>query len=78
MKMRPSTEVAFNNITDCFSGADGGGAFIMTREMIANLDKMAKDGDLKAEQVIEIVIRMSRLIDTAQRPEAFKRGKKSE
>lgn len=70
MGLFSDTREAFNNITDCFSGADGGVAFIMTKSMIEQLVRQAEAGDDKARQTIEVVHQMSRLIDAAQRHEA--------
>lgn len=67
MDMRSRTEASFRNILDCFSGADGGGSFYALRLLIEEMDKRAKKGDKAAEEVIEEIHRMSRLIDIANR-----------
>lgn len=66
--MTPITEKAFQNILDCFTGADGGIAFINTKLLIEEIDKRAEeqtpDGHA-ASQVIDVVLRFSKLIDVA-------------
>lgn len=53
------------NILDCFSGADGGGRFVLLMSLYAEMQKRAAKGDAAAQEVVAVVARMSRLIDTA-------------
>jgi hypothetical protein len=66
----PGVGVAFNNILDTFTGADGGVRFAKLMWFLADLDVRASNGDKDAEEVLKVVIRMSRLIDitNAEKP----------
>ena len=57
----------FDNILDCFTGADGGGSFINLRVMLEEMEHQEEMGDIPAAQVLQIFSNFSRLIDTAQK-----------
>jgi hypothetical protein len=59
--------VAFDNILDTFSGTDGGVRFARLMGFLVDLDVQASNGDKSAEEILKVVIRMSRLIDIANK-----------
>lgn len=61
--MRITTQAAFQNILDCFSGSDGGVKFAILNEHIKQIDKQALNGDKPSEELILIMSRFSKLID---------------
>jgi hypothetical protein len=61
--MRVTTQAAFQNILDCFSGADGGVKFAILNAHIKQIDKQALNGDKSSEELILIMSRFSKLID---------------
>lgn len=67
MEMRPETEACIHRILDVFTGADGGGSFMDFRTFVETMDQRASEGDKAAEELISIVRRFSRLLDTAER-----------
>lgn len=75
--MRPRTVAAFRNLLNTFSGEDGGGSFQNLRLFIDELEKMAKSGDVAADECVQVMIRMSRMIDTANNAANRFREKKS-
>jgi len=64
---QPEVEAAFNNILETFGGADGGGRFTRLMWFLVDLDVQASNGDKDAEEILKVVIRMSKLIDIANR-----------
>lgn len=60
--MRPGTKAALDAIVDVFTGADGGGDFVIARATIAEMDRQAAAGDRAAAQVIALVCQFSRLV----------------
>lgn len=65
MEARPKTKKAFDNITDTFTGADGGVSFINLRFFIEGLDAKASEGDAESEEILQIMKQFSMLIDIA-------------
>jgi hypothetical protein len=61
----PSLNMQLNNIMNCFSGDDGGVSFIRLRSLIETMHARAVTGDDAAKQLIDVVSKMSRLIDVA-------------
>jgi hypothetical protein len=66
-ELRPELREAVVNIMDCFSGADGGASFHQLRLMLGDMDRMAATGDEPAEEIVEMVLRFSRLISAAKK-----------
>lgn len=67
MEMRAETEKAVLEIMDCFTGADGGAAFIFFRRLVEEMDKRAETGkDPAATEIVLAVVRFARLIRIAQ------------
>ena len=68
-------DYAFNNILDCFTGADGGGAFMDLKMLIEDLERQTiEDHDLAAAEVIQSVFRFNSLINIAVATATTKRG----
>ena len=67
MNLREETKIAFQNILDTMTGADGGVRFIHLKVLIEEMDKRAALGDLGAESIIEVIKQFSRLINVAQK-----------
>lgn len=65
MKLRPATLRHVDNIMDTFAGADGGGKFVCFRILIEEMDRQAGTGDVAAQKIVDVVMRFSRLLDTA-------------
>jgi hypothetical protein len=66
---------AFNNILDCFTGADGGGAFMDLKLLIEDLERQAiEDNDAAAAEVIQSVFRFNSLINIAVAKATARRG----
>jgi hypothetical protein len=61
--MRQETQKAFDNILDCMSGSDGGVKFALFLGGLKEIDDRAKNGDLHAEIIINIMLRFSRAVD---------------
>ena len=58
-------EDAFNNVLDTFAAADGGKRFVYTKILLAEMDRKAEKGDFHAEQILNVLLKFSRLIDIA-------------
>jgi len=72
--MTPELDKSFNNILDCFSGADGCISFIHVKGFLEHLDKLATSEPssiegMAASDLVEIVNKFSRLIDVANNRE---------
>ena len=61
----PILDKAFNAITDCFTGADGGGEFIRLQVLIEEFDRRAVNGDEAADKILCVVYQFARLIKVA-------------
>lgn len=61
------TEDAMKNILDTMTGADGGIAFAKLKAFVEDFANRAMSGDKDAQQVIDVVIRFSNLINYANR-----------
>lgn len=62
-----TTRTAMENLLDTFTGADGGGRYVLFCSLIKELDRRSKDGDEYATQMLTFVHYTSRLIDEANR-----------
>ena len=60
-------EDAFNNVLDTFAAADGGKRFIYTKMLLAEMDKKAEEGDFHAEQILNVLLKFSHLINLANK-----------
>ena len=58
-------ESSFQNILNCFTGADGGVSFIKFRLFIEDMEKQFEEGSDEAGKVLTIMDRFSRMIDIA-------------
>lgn len=58
----PELEAAHMNILDCYGGSDGGIRFV---GLLVLLDRMEAEDSEASRQLIDIVLKMSRLIDAA-------------
>lgn len=68
--MKPITKKAFDNILDCFDGADGGISFVNVRILIERMDELAEERTPEghaASKVIDVMLRFSKLIDVANK-----------
>lgn len=63
----PKLDEAFNAITDCFTGADGGLEFIRLQSLLEEMEKRANAGDQAADKVLCAVYQMARLIQVANK-----------
>lgn len=63
-----TTRTAVENLMDTFAGTDGGAKYIRFCTFIIQLDRQAKAGDGAAVQLLEVVHRMSRFVDIANKP----------
>jgi hypothetical protein len=63
---RPEIQAALDNIVDTITCGDGGGDYLRFRFMLEALDKQAIEGDLVAEQVLDVVRKFSKLIDSSR------------
>lgn len=61
----PKLDEAFNEIMDCFTGADGGVEFTNLKWFLEEFDKRAKSGDLAATKILEVVYQFHKLIKIA-------------
>jgi hypothetical protein len=61
--MKTEHKQAFDNITDTFTGSDGGVKFLMFKVMLESLSYQSLNGDKEAEQIMNIVVQFSKLID---------------
>ena len=76
MKLRPKTQAAFDNILDTMNGADGCGRFVRLLAMVRAMDKLAAEGDENGKQILDVMLRFSKLIDVAnekKKPEKAER-----
>ncbi len=67
MKLRDTTRIAVERILDAFSGADGGGQFMNFRCLIEDMDAKAAEGDEAAENLVDVVMRFARLLQSADK-----------
>lgn len=63
-----TTRTAVENLMDTFTGVDGAAKYVRFCTLLIQLDRQAKDGDKSAVELLEMVHRVSRLIDLANRP----------
>lgn len=56
---------AFQEITDTFSGTDGGVRFVRFRIFLENLERQSLNYDPAADEILDIVKRFDRLIQIA-------------
>ena len=63
----PALNNAFEEITDCFTGTDGGIGFVKLQRLIEDMNRQADTGDKAAEQIINFVHQFSRLIKVANK-----------
>jgi hypothetical protein len=61
--MRKEKQEAFQNIVDCFTGEDGGVKFAFVKKRFDEIDKTAIEGDKASQEIMEIMVRFSRLIN---------------
>jgi hypothetical protein len=61
--MRPGLQQEIRNITEVFSGSDGGVRYMKFRAAMEAIDQQAANGNEAASEIIEIVRRFSVLID---------------
>lgn len=61
--MRQEKQEAFQNIVDCFTGEDGGVKFTFVKKRFDEIDKTAIEGDKASQEIMEIMVRFSRLIN---------------
>lgn len=64
--MNEKLKEAINDIMDTFAGADGGISFVNLRSILENMDKEAGNGNLSAQEILEVVYRFHRLVKMAQ------------
>jgi hypothetical protein len=62
----PGLQEAFDDLLDVFSGGDNSRFFALLG-LVREMDKRATNGDAVAVQVLQTVIRMHNLINTAKR-----------
>jgi hypothetical protein len=55
-----------DELTDCFSGADGGVTFINLRELLKGYAQQAREGDPAAQRLLEIFRQFSNLVYIAK------------
>jgi hypothetical protein len=65
--VRTYTKNCLDNITDTFTGADGGISFIKLKSLVEAMDQKAETGDIAAEQLIGILIKFNNLIKVANK-----------
>lgn len=63
--MNPERKAHFDNILDCMSGADGGIAFMKTKILIEQLEKVEEDGNIEAEKALSAISQFSKFITYA-------------
>jgi hypothetical protein len=61
--MTEITKAAMDNILDTFAGADGGVKFTRVLFAIRKLDEQAVAGNKDAQEIINLVVKFSRLLD---------------
>lgn len=62
----PGVKAAFDDLVDTFGGAEPG-RFYNLLLLVRYLDEKAGEGDEAARPLLELILRMSRLIDAAQK-----------
>ena len=70
--MRQITKDQFDNILDCFTGADGGVRFVNLRAALEQFDKEAVEGNEDSAECLCVLSMFSKFIDYVQ-PEHGKR-----
>jgi hypothetical protein len=65
--MTKETKEAFDNITDTFTGGDGGVRFLKVKFLIEEMDRQSESGNADACQIIRVIKQFSRLIDFANK-----------
>lgn len=65
--MSPATSKSLNHIMGCFSGADGCAPFTKLVGFLRTVDQKAVDGDDAAQQIIDVLHKMSKLITISGR-----------
>lgn len=65
--MVKETKEAFDNITDTFTGGNGGVRFLKVKFLIEEMDKRSESGDADAHQIIRVIEQFSRLINFANK-----------
>ena len=63
--MTPSTKKAFDNIIDVIACTDCGPDLINTKCFIEELDRQAELGDKPSQEILNVVLRFSKLLDIA-------------
>ena len=58
----PVTDPDIQYLLDVFSGADGGGDFIMFRNFIEVMKKRASEGDTASEELVQILRRFTKMV----------------
>ena len=61
----PMLDKAFNEILDCFTGADGGSSFMHLQGFLEEFEKRAANGDEAADKLLTVVYQFARLIKVA-------------
>lgn len=65
--MTPELKNAVNNITDVFTGADGGGNFVdFYHSFLPEFERRALNGDKASEEIIRVVTRFSKLLEVCR------------
>ena len=54
-------------ITDVFTGADGGVAFVKFCSFMQNMEQQAVEGNAAAKDILQIVKRFARLLEVASK-----------
>lgn len=62
----PKVEKAFNDLLDVFSGGDNT-RFVNFLSLVRDLDTQASNGDAASIELLNVIIKMSKLIDAAQK-----------
>ncbi len=60
--MRSTTKQTVQEITDCFTGADGGIQFAQFKGFLEVMDERAAKGDAAAQQVLGVMERINRML----------------
>lgn len=63
--MRAKDKAAFLNIVDVIGAADGGVDLCIFKAFLEDFSKKAENGDESAAELLEIMLRFSKLIDVA-------------
>ena len=67
---------SFQNILDCFTGADGGVSFFKFQLFIDDMEKQFEEGSYAAGEILKIVDQFSRMIDIANEKVEMKQSNK--